>query len=130
LLFLSCLPSTPARAAEARPKDADLFWIEATLVGVDAANRTVSYRLTTGDLATASLASDSALKKLSGMKAGQEIKLRCNEPTHGTTVVWEAKRAKEGHNWWKWGVLMVLVVTVVALIAGATEGCGSSSCLI
>ena len=130
VLFLLCLPSTPARADEARPKDADLFWVEATLVGVDAATRTVSYRLTTGDLATASLGSDSALKKLSGIKAGQEIKLRCNEPTHGTTVVWEAKKAKESHHWWIWVLAVVAAVVIFFVAAASRGGCDTPYCLL
>ena len=106
LAWLLAVPAAPLMAKGFPGKGESPYWVEATLDSVDAQQRSVSYRVATGDARTAAVASDAALKKLSGLKLGQRVKLKCAQTKTGNVVVEDARNAKNGTNWWKWGLLI------------------------
>lgn len=117
------LPGAPSRAAAPPgPADAETYWVEGILLSVDAERRTVSYRVATGAVASATVFADSPLRKLASFHAGQPIRLRC-VPGDATPLVVEAKKGGPGRNWWKWGVLTFLGFFLAMMLwAGASSG--------
>ena len=112
------MPVAPLMAGESRQSGGAPYWIEATLVGVDMPQRSVSYRVATGDVRTTAVASDAALRTLGGLKGGQRVRLKCRQTDTSSIVVEEVKKIKQGHNWWKWGVLTFLTFGVILVVVG------------
>jgi len=129
LTWLLAVPAAPLMAKDSAGKGESPYWIEATLDGVDAQQRSVSYRVATGGARTAAVASDAALKKLSGLKLGHQVKLKCTQTKTGDVVVEDARNAK-GTNWWKWGVLAALAAVLIGFIIAATTWGHSSGGLL
>lgn len=119
LAFLICLPGAPAWAARLGQAGPDAFWIDATLVSVDAAQQKVSYRVATGEVGRVSVLAGDPLKKLASFHPGQSIRLRCLPGDAGLLVV-EAKKGG-GRNWWKWGVLAFLGFFLVMMLWAASS---------
>ncbi len=84
---------------------------------MDQVQRTVSYRVEPGEVTTAAVGSDAALRKLAGFKVGQQVKLKCHTPGDDAKVIVEdAKKAKNGPKWWLWGIITLAAAGAVWLL--------------
>ena len=110
------VPVDPAVAGGPRQEDDERQWVEVTLVGLDPAQRTVSYRVEPRPVEVAAVGSEAVLRKLTALKAGQRVKLKCRQTGDGTLVVEEAKKARSGPKWWLWGIVTAAVAGVVWLL--------------
>ncbi len=115
LAFQLALPISPTSAGASQEKES-LQWIGGILIGVDQVQRTVSYRLELGEVTTASVGSDAALRTLAGLKVGQQVKLKCHTAGDGKVIVEDAKKAKNGGKWWLWGIVALLAAGAVWLL--------------
>lgn len=116
--MLACqlvVPVVPTAAGTSRQEKANLRWIEGTLIGVDPVQRSVSYRVEPGDVRTAAVGSDAALRRLTGLKAGQPVKLKCRQTSEGNVIVEEAKK-RGGWPWWAWVLTSIAAAGVVWLL--------------
>jgi hypothetical protein len=119
LALLVCLSGTPGSAARLGPASSEGYWIEATLVSVDMAQRKVTYRVATGEVGRASVLAGDPLRKLASFHPGQRMRLRCT-PGDADLLVVEAKKGG-GRNWWKWGVLTFLGFFLVVMLWAASS---------
>ena len=65
------------------------------------------------DTRTAAVGSDAALRKLLGLKMGQQVKLKCRQTDEGSIIVEEAKRAK---NAWKWAFITLGILATAGAV--------------
>jgi hypothetical protein len=113
-------PAAPLMAGEAASSGEDRYWIEATLLAIDSAGSRVTYRMATGDVRTSPVKSAAALEKLSSWKPEQKVKLKVSQAGADGVVVEEVKKGGKGRNWWKWGLLIVLVGVGLLFWAAST----------
>jgi hypothetical protein len=110
-----------ATAGSAGQSGAEAYWVDATLVSVDAARHAVIYRVATGDVRTTAVLPGAPFQKLISFHSGQPVRLKCAGVGEGTVVV-EAKKGGGGHNWWKWGVLTFLGLILVGMLWALSDG--------
>ena len=113
-------PAAPIMAGDAAPSGEGRYWIEATLLAIDSAGSRVTYRMATGDVRTSPVKSAAALEKLSSWKPEQKVKLKVSPAGADGVVVEEVKKGGKGRNWWKSGILIVLVGVGLLLWAAST----------
>jgi hypothetical protein len=75
-----------------------------------------------GEARTADIGSDAALRKLTGLKVGERVKLKCRQASDGGMIVEEAKKAKKGWPWWASVLITVTLVGAVSLWLMFTAG--------
>jgi hypothetical protein len=107
-------------AGDAAPSGEGRYWIEATLLAIDSAGSRVTYRMATGDVRTSPVKSAAALEKLSSWKLEQKVKLKVSPAGADGVVVEEVKKGGKGRNWWKWGLLIMLVGVGLVFWAAST----------
>ena len=110
------IPATPMAAEAPRPEKEKPRWVEGTLIAVDRVQRSVSYRVEPGEARMAAIGSDGALRKLTDMKVGQQVKLKVGQTGDGSAVVEGVKKVKSGGKWWLWGIAALAAAGAVWLV--------------
>jgi hypothetical protein len=76
----------------------------------------VSYRVEPGEVRTATVGSDGALRKLTGLKAGQQVELKCRQTSEGKVIVEGARKARNGPKWWQVAIVSLAAAGAVWLL--------------